>query len=301
MEDQSIKMLLQSSNPQSVLKGLSTFGEKGTFADLQNVLSFTKSEDPAIRKAANDSAADMILNNMIQHLTQLEPLVRERLGKLLQNLNSDVIERIGKELYSDDEERRLKSLKVLGLLGRNEKIKQIMAKMVKHKDIKMRATAVRLMGKIIEDKDMTPILSLLSDKDIRVRANTIEALEDVANPNAIGLLHRFKKDPSNRIRGNAIKTLWKLGHKDILDDLKEMFASKNHLMRASAAWVIGEVGKGNNDLVNLLAAYSQDSNKLVRENVIKAELKIGGSLADKYLQYLSEKEEIEDVKKSMNK
>ena len=173
--------------------------------------------------------------------------------------------------------------------------------MVKDKDMKVRATAVHLLGKVVQGKDMTLVVALLNDKDVRVRANTIEALEDIKNPAAVGLIQRFRKDPSNRIRGNALKALWNLGYKEIMDDLKNMLASEQGLLRASGAWVIGEVGKDNREMVDLLASCAQDEDKLVRENVIKAQLKIGGSIAEKYLKFLCDEEEVESAKQKLKR
>jgi HEAT repeat protein len=204
-------------------------------------------------------------------------------------------------LYNENDEKRLRAVQVLGLLNAGQKVREVVSEMVKDKDQKVRATSVHLLGKLVQRKDMNLVVALLNDRDIRVRANTIEALERIGNPSAAALLHRFRKDPSNRIRGNTLKALWNLGVRDILDDLKVMILHVSHLMRASGAWVMGEIGKDNPEIIELIARVVQDEDKLARENAIRAQLKIGGEMAEKYLKYLCEEEEVQDVKNKMKK
>jgi HEAT repeat protein len=299
MNENLIKVLLQNQDSKSLLKSLEMMREEGSLADLQRVINLLKSEYAEVRKAAVDTAAELILSNLIDHFAQMKSGVRESLGKLLQRLDPNIINRIGSEIYSKDEERRLRTVQVLGLLGQSKKLRELISEIVKDKDIKVRATAVHLLGKLVLGKDMTLVLALLNDQDPRVRANTIEALEDIGNPSAIGLLQRFRGDPSNRIRGNVLKALWKLGFRDIIEDLKAMMINEDPLMRATGAWVIGEIRPDNRELLDTLASCAMDSEKLVRDNVIKAQLKIGGTIVEKYLHYLCEVDEVEEIKKTL--
>lgn len=301
MNLQIAKSLIASDDPADVTRGLAFMQSDGSLAELQAVMAHIKSPQPIVQKTAIDATAGIILRNLIQYFSNIQTNVRESLAKLLQKLDPNVINRIAKELYSDNEDVRLRALQVLGMLGKGSKVLQALSEMVKDRDKKVRATAIHLLGKAVQGKDMSMVLALLNDEDQRVRANTIEAVEEIGNPNAVGLLQRFRKDKSNRIRGNALKALWNLGQKDIMDDLKEMLNSENYLDRASAAWVMGETGKDNREMIDILASYAQDSNKLVRENVIKAQIKIGGDIAEKYLQYLCEEEEVEDARKALKR
>jgi len=301
MNAQLLQTFLRSREPQKVIKGIDLLRAEGSLADLHTLMDLMKSEVAPVRQKAVDTAADLILRNLIQYFGQIQSSVRESLAKLLEKLDPAVINRIAEGLYADDEERRLRAVQVLGLLGKNGKVTQIVAEMVKDKDRKVRATAVHLLGKHSAGKDMSLAAALLNDADARVRANTVEALAEIGNPAAVGLLLRFRKDPSNRIRGNVLKALWSLGNHDVVAELKEMITSSDHLMRATAAWVIGEIGKDNREMIDLAASCAQDENKLVRENVIAAQLKIGGAIAEKYLKYLCEQEEVEEAKKKLKR
>ena len=75
------------------------------------------------------------------------------------------------------------------------------------RDVKVRATAINLFGKVIGPNDHQIILSLLGDEDKRVKANTIEALESLGNKRMVPVLLRLRRDPNNRIRGNVLKAL----------------------------------------------------------------------------------------------
>jgi HEAT repeat protein len=250
-------------------------------------LPFAKHAIQTIRNAAVAAASNLIRGNLIAHFHELEPNLRLKLGAIMETLDPPVIDDIVKDLYCDDNERRVRAIQILGLLKKNPKIREILANLVQDRNEKIRATAVNLLGRMVGPEDQDLILSLLNDKDKRVRANTVEALEAVGNKRLTAILLRFRKDPVNRIRGNVLKALFNLGYTEIEDDLMSMLTSTDNFMRASALWVISKTKFTSRKVEDQAGLYLLADNEMVHNNACTALAALGSTRAKGYLRYLS--------------
>lgn len=285
--EQARKGLL-SDNPAVVMYSLKTLGSDGKLADLQALMALTGHPNQKIKAAAVDATCTMIKENLILHFHELDKSVRNRLTALMQSLDPGVIDEIGKDLYHEHEERRLRAVQILGHMPKNPKIREILAKLVQDRDVKVKATAVNLMGKVIGQNDHDLLLALLNDDDKRVRANTIEALEKLGNKRLVPILLRFRKDPSNRIRGNVLKALYNLGFLEIEPDLLEMMESKSALMKASALWVVSQIRLATAAIVDCCGYHLLTNDEMVYRNARKAVEAIDDIRAKGYLRYLAD-------------
>jgi HEAT repeat protein len=267
--------------------GLKTLGAIGKLTDLQTLMGFNGNANPKIKQAAVEATTAMIKENLIVHFHELDKAMRDKLGTLMQSLDPSVLDEISKDLYSDNDERRLRAVQILGHMRKNPKIREILAKLVQDRNVKVRATAINLMGKVIGPNDQEVILQLLNDTDMRVKANSIEALESLGNRRMVPVLLRYRRDPSNRIRGNVLKALYNLGFTDIGQDLVEMIKSSNNLMKASGLWVISQVKIALVEIVDLCGLCLLTSDEMVYRNAKKAVEVIDTPRARGYLHYLS--------------
>jgi CheY-like chemotaxis protein len=149
-----------------------------------------------------------------------------------------------------------------------------LSQIITDEDSRVRATAVKMIADMLNQKESGLLMKLLNDPDARVRANVIESLEAVGNRNVLGILMKYKYDKDNRVRANAIKAIWKFGHQDIEDVLQEMLLDIEPKMRASGIWVIGEIGYNQPKIKALLKAVQNDQNEMVKANLDKAMNKI---------------------------
>jgi len=289
------KKSLTSPTPEIVAKGLQLIGKFGKLPDLQVILNYTKHANAQIKNQAISSASDLIRGNLIAHFQDLEPQVRQKLGMIMETLDPLVIDEIIKDLYSDDNDRRVRAIQILGLLKKNPKIRELMATLVQDRNEKIRATAVNLLGRIIGPENQDLILSLLNDKDKRVKANTVEALEAVGNKKIIPILLRYRKDPNNRIRGNVLKALFTLGYSDLEIDLLEMLKSSDNFMRASGLWVISKIKLISVGLEDLAGFYILSDNEMVYNNAKLALSAFNTPRSKGYIKYL-DKENFAAVK-----
>ncbi|MFP4416494.1 MAG: HEAT repeat domain-containing protein [Chitinispirillaceae bacterium] len=288
--DEALKAI-EHPSAKYIAAGLHSLAEVGTLADLQKVMSFLKHQSSVVCNEAVLTTANIIKENLISRFHDLQPQVRQKLGALMEQVHPTVINEIAKDIYGEDEQRRLRSVQVLGLLRKNPTVRDILARLIQYRDQKVRATAINLLGKLIGPHDHQILLSLLNDPDKRVRANTVEALESLGNRRLVPVLLRFRKDPNNRIRGNVIKALHTLGYTDIIPDLMEMLESDSNFMKASALWVISQICTGTEEIIDLAARNLLSDNLMVRQNAHNALSALDTPRAHGFLHYLSLRED----------
>ncbi len=277
---------LTSTNPDTLIKSLYLIGRFGKLPDLTAVLAFAPHAAAQVRNAAVTAASDLIRGNLIAHFHELEPAIRRKLGAIMETLDPPVIDDIVKDLYCDDNDRRVRAIQILGLLKKNPKIREILAGLVQDRNEKIRATAVNLLGRIVGPEDQEIVFSLLNDKDKRVRANTVEALEAVGNRKIVPVLIRFRKDPNNRIRGNVLKALYTLGFTDIEEDILGMLQNPDNFMRASGLWVVSKIKITSPKIEELAGFYLLSDNEMVYNNACNALKSLETARSKGYLRYL---------------
>jgi hypothetical protein len=274
MNADQARNIITSCEATDAATALESLGTSGKLTDLQSMLVFAKKPDQKIAQTAVLACSNLIRNNLIAHFHELDPQVRQKLGTIMESLVPQIIDEIGKDLWCNDDGRRLRAVQILGLLKKNPTIRDVLAKLVK------------LLGKIIGPNDHELIMSLLSDKDKRVRANSVEALEHLGNKRFVPILLRFRKDPANRIRGNVLKALYKLGYLDIVDDLAAMMESPDHFMKASGLWVVSQIKLSHAKIEDLAGINFLSDNEMVFSNAKKALLAIHTPRALGYMRYL---------------
>jgi HEAT repeat protein len=279
---------MTSDNPALAIFGIKSVGVGGKLTDLPALMGCIGNANPKIKQAALEATCVLIKENLILHFGELDKAMKDKLGGLMQTLDPRVLDEIGKDLYSEDDDRRLRAVQILGHMRRNPEIKEILAKLVQDRNVKIKATAVNLMGKVIGVEDQGLILSLLNDSDKRVRANTIEALESLGNKRVVPILLRFRLDPSNRIRGNVLKALYNLGFTEIEQDLLAMLNVNNNLMKASALWVISMIKFGTKSLTDACGFNLLSGDEMVYRNAKKAIEAINSPRAQGYMRYLGD-------------
>lgn len=110
-------------------------------------------------------------------------------------------------------------------------------------DDEIRATIVSLLGETRNATLRSVFLKALQDTNARVRANAVEALSEVCTgKELLQILAHCVKDRNNRVKANALRSLILLGVAQAAPLLHEMAHHQNPRFRASAAWVLGEVG-----------------------------------------------------------
>jgi HEAT repeat protein len=248
----------------------------------------SNSTNPVVKKLAVEAICSIIKESLITRFNELTMDMRQKLAIILQTLDPKIINEISKDLLSNDSERRLSALQMLGILRRHPRVKDLLTKLIQDRDPKIKATAVSLLGKMMGPNDLQTVTALLTDPDKRVRANTVEALENLGNPRLVPVLFRFRKEPNNRIRGNVLKALYNLGHTDIEEDLLEMLTGPEPLNKASALWVLSQIKYKSAKIVDAAGACLLCNDKVVHKNAVTALNTLKTPRCLGYLKYLGD-------------
>ncbi len=113
-------------------------------------------------------------------------------------------------------------------------------RMMRHPNTYLRSKAVKMIGR--GSLSAKWVMGRLSESDPRVRANAVESLWGVDTPEARTLLSFAVNDSNSRVVGNALLGLYYLGDSSVLADVVKLVGAESPLLRASAAWVMGEAG-----------------------------------------------------------
>lgn len=281
-----VREKLKSTNTNELITALVFLKDNGELSDIQALMPLIKKNNPAISRAAINAVCSIIREKLLTNFNELVPEVRGKLGSLMETLDPAIVKELSKDIYGDNDSRRLRAVQILGLLKKNPQIRDLLAKLIKDRDEKIRATAVNLLGRVLGQNDQEIVLSLLKDRDKRVRANTIEAIENLGSRRLVPILLRFKKDTNNRIRGNALKALFYLGNTDIIDDLLDMLSSQDNYMIASALWVIAQTHISDIRLVDAAGYCLISENEMVLTNAKKTLLTLNTPRSLGFIHYL---------------
>jgi HEAT repeat protein/Tfp pilus assembly protein PilF len=132
----------------------------------------------------------------------------------------------------------------------------------------VQATIISCIGQIGSAEMVDKITRFLESEDPRVVSNTIEALKLLAgepDKDFIVTLKQLLKHEDNRVKSTAIKTLWVCGEYEVLDNLKELFASNDEALVKSATFVLGEIGSEISKSKELLPAVNNLISQLIEK------------------------------------
>lgn len=281
---------------KDILKKLSDFRRKPSLSRLKEIIPFAAHPDDEVKTKAISLITNTVKKSLFDSYHEMDAEIRKGLVHLLEKVNPDIVSLMRKEIYSNDTFKRVRAIQILGLVENKKEQGKYLHQMIKDSDVRIRATVIRTLGELIDKSEVNILMSLLNDFDERVRANTIEALGNLKNKNLVGIISRFRKDSHNRIRANAIKALWNLGNQNIKPYLMEMLLHPDENMRASGAWLLGELGEHNSSFIDYIKVVKYSDSILVRNNIIRALLRMEPIAASYYLNSLFDTYEIEEVK-----
>ncbi|MDR0330248.1 MAG: HEAT repeat domain-containing protein [Chitinispirillales bacterium] len=278
-------------NTENTVFAMRLLCKAGTVTDISTLMPIAtgNTANPAIKKLATEAICSIIKESLLTRFGDLTSDMRQKLATILQTLDPRIINEISKDLLSNDNDRRLSALQMLGILRRHPKVKDLLTRLLQDRDAKIKATAVSLLSKMMGPHDQDMVISLLSDEDKRVRANTVEALESLGNPRLVPVLVKHRKEPNNRIRGNVLKALYNLGHTDIEEDLLEMLTSSEPLQKASALWVISQVKYDKSPrVIDAAGECLLYNDKIVHKNAVAALNNVASARSLGYVRYLGD-------------
>jgi hypothetical protein len=166
-------------------------------------------------------------------------------------------------------------MEILAEISDGSRIAPSLMRLMRHSNPYIRSKAVLMIGR--GNLSVKWVRGRLSEADPRIRANAIEALWGVKSPEAQVLLHFALADGNNRVVGNALLGLHLLGDCSAIPEIVKMAGNESPLLRATAAWVMGE--SGDPRYAEVLVRMLVESNTTVRKSAFVALRRIKAAAA----------------------
>ncbi len=233
--------LLRSAPDEVRLAGAELVSELAPAQAGELLTPLLAAEDDTVRARAAREVARVSLAKFLDRFEDMGRTARQTAAKAIRKIDGQVGQRLEAELQKLSGKRLINALQVVDLLGAGGELREPLLDLLDDADVRVRATAVRIveLGGSVAGVDV--LSDLLADPDRRVRANTIEAVEQLGDPEWIGKLMPFLRDRDNRVRVNAAKALWNLGWSGAREALVEMLADPSPRLRVSAIWAIEQL------------------------------------------------------------
>ncbi len=241
---------------------------------------------------------DRIAEAVLPLLDDPDDTVKLQAAKTIGRLGSSAaVDRLVALLAHEKPECRLYAALALGRTRDARALAPLAALLRKERDKRVRATVLIALGLTGNAKVVPLLLKIgLADEDRRVRASAIEALgrfkfTNEARFRIIDIVRRkCVEEDDNRVKANAVITLHRLGDLDATSHLAGMVKASNKWLRASAAYVCGQIATP--EVTDVLLSLVRDPDVDVRLNVVRAMTRIGQPrMIDFLVDYLDDPEE----------
>ncbi len=138
----------------------------------------------------------------------------------------------------------------------------------------VKATVIKVLGKLGSARVTALLKEALADKDDRVRANAVEAVVLSKSVELAEQLRRALKDPSARVRANAAIALWRLGkgREEAVAALQVLYQERDAVCRLSALYAMGEIASPA--CVQSLMEAARDADPKIAERAVRS---LGGT------------------------
>ena len=166
-------------------------------------------------------------------------------------------------------------MEILAEISDGSRIASSLMRLMRHPNPYIRSKAVLMIGR--GNLSVKWVRGRLSEADPRIRANAIEALWGVNLPEAVVVLRLALGDGNNRVVGNALLGLHMVGECSAIPEIVKMAGNESPLLRATAAWVMGE--SGDPRFTEVLVRMLVESNTTVRKTAFVALRRIKAAAA----------------------
>lgn len=232
---------------------------------------------------ARDSASEVLANfgamavqPLLAVLSDPNPDVRYSAIRALGKIRATEAAPRIVELFQTERDARLRGCMVVALaqIGGPAVHQPILESFGNERDERVRCLIVSAVGLLCDSKGLPVLQAALKDSNPRVRANAVEALARLKGVNPGELVRRLLQDPNNRVRANACKVLWYSDPALVLRSLEEMIDSEDEMVRASAAYAMGEIADSR-VLPQLIGRLKMEKGTRAREHLCIALGKLG--------------------------
>ncbi len=242
----------------------------------QLLLSQLNSEFESVRQLATRRLAMFTFEYYWDAFERLDEPRQLAAGRALRKLDGALEDRLRTRLAGDDPDQQIRAMRILRLLGLEAGCARQLMRLSQEGSSKVRATAVRLLGKVHNPDAIETTGKALADVDVRVQANAVESLEEQGDKQLAEKVRPMLASADNRIVANAAKAL-AASLTEALPAIERLLADKRVEYRLSGLWVMGQLHLPQlfSEIVRICR---MDKNHRVRNRAIEILTEIRNSL-----------------------
>jgi len=171
--------------------------------------------------------------------------VREAaMGALIIIGGLQVIAKFSADLYHEDPERQLLSVKALGMIGEKDVVEPL-RKALHHPEPIVRESAVHSLARIDSENMLDDFTAALHDDDRDVRKAAVTALVKVLGEKALPHVRSLLDDPDEIVRCHTIQAVAELGCSEYKNMIQPYLDDTNEIVRMSAAKALELMDEGD--------------------------------------------------------
>lgn len=158
-------------------------------------------------------------------------------------------------------EVRISAVSAIAKIANRRCTNTLLDKLELEKDTFIKASLLRILGDIGTENLVTELGRYLSHPEPRIRANAIESFTRIKVSDKMTLVKYLKPlihDENNRVASTALKEVIALGETTCLPYLKLFLKGTDPSRKASAIWVVGELGLSDCLEDVIYALYSEN-------------------------------------------
>jgi HEAT repeat protein len=275
--DRLVKGLL--TDPDEQVQRIATRGvARRRSAGLQQMLlNQLNSPFESVRRLASARLATFTFERYWEAFDRLSPAQRLAGGRALVKLDPSFEDRLRTKLVAGDEGGQMRAMAVISLLGLEPACAQQLVRLSNAKRARIRATAVKLLGRIHSPDALDCATAALGDVDPRVQANAVESLEQQGGEQMAEKVRPMLEAADNRLVANAAKAL-AANLAEVLPVIHRLLRDARPEHRLSGLWVVGQL-KLPDLLQETFRLCRTDENHRVRNRAIEVLTSIRNSLS----------------------
>ncbi len=214
------------------------------YPDITKVLAqLVNSPDPQIQRIAGKRLAPVAFAKLWDSWPKLSREQQIAAGRALIKIDPNFHAQLHDKMCLPDPQPKIRAMSIISELNQGLLLEDKLRQLSRDSNPRVVASAIKALGSADPVRNIPLIERALESDDDRVRANAVEALAKLGIGQHADLLVRMTHETeSNRTRANAIHALMQMQAGDALQALSRMLNDTRAAHRASALWLVEEMG-----------------------------------------------------------
>jgi hypothetical protein len=242
------------------------------------LLATTEDPPPGMKYVADLMVSGDLLLDLLLDCGALETQPALALARILASAEPQLDVRLIRKMQANargemckvEPQVAVRVLKVVTAISDCTRLSSYLIQLLRHPSPNVRSQAALLIGRANLNVDR--VRGLMGSDDPRLRANTVESLWGQSGANVKTILKEAAADKHGRVALNALVGLYLCGERQVCRRIAELASSSDPVIRAGAAWAMGETGDAQFDEV--LTKLEQDPDEKVRAMATRSRAKV---------------------------